>query len=62
MLPIVTLLGCKDNTAQSTPEAVSEELAFNVLTLQYQANCLCKLAGSELIWENVLQSLKNSMN
>jgi len=37
ILVIVTLLGCKDNTTQSTPEAVSEKLAFNVLTLQYRA-------------------------
>ncbi len=37
MLIVVTLLGCKNNTAQPTPEAVSEKLAFNVRTLQYRA-------------------------
>ena len=34
-----------DNAAQSTPEAVSEELAFNVLTLQYQASELSMQVG-----------------
>jgi len=45
MLIVVTLLGCKDNTAQSTPEEVSEELVLNVLTLQYRTQELSMQVG-----------------
>jgi len=37
MLPVVTLLGCKDKTASYIPRPVEEKLALRVLTLQYQA-------------------------
>lgn len=33
----ISVVGCKDDTQQSTPETVSEKLVLNVLNLQYRA-------------------------
>ena len=44
-LLIITLLGCKNKTTTPAPQLVDEELAFRVLTLQYQARELSMQVG-----------------
>jgi hypothetical protein len=37
MVVVITLLGCKDNTTQSTSKPIGEKLVFNVMELDHQA-------------------------
>lgn len=37
MVVVITLLGCKDDTTQSTPKPVEEKLLFNVMELDHES-------------------------